>query len=64
MTGVQTCALPISGVGPQGGGPASAVESGADFIISGRGIYRAENPVTAVKEMYSNILEAYKKRES
>lgn len=50
------------GVGPQGGGPASAVESGADFIISGRGIFDADSPVAAVEKMYSEIIEAYNKR--
>ena len=50
------------GVGPQGGGPASAVENGADYIISGRGIFMADSPVAAVEEMYSSISEAYKKR--
>lgn len=51
------------GVGPQGGGPASAVKSGADFIISGRSIFKSDLPNKAVEEMYAEILEAYNERE-
>jgi orotidine-5'-phosphate decarboxylase len=42
--------------------PTSAVEAGADFIISGRGIYAAEDPVEAVKVYRQEGWEAYLKR--
>jgi orotidine-5'-phosphate decarboxylase len=42
--------------------PASAIERGADFIIAGRGIYAAENPVASVKMYQQEGWEAYLKR--
>jgi len=39
--------------------PASAVSRGADFIIAGRGIYAAEDPVEAVKLYQKEGWEAY-----
>ncbi|KAK0724026.1 Orotidine 5'-phosphate decarboxylase [Apiosordaria backusii] len=42
--------------------PASAVERGADFIIAGRGIYAAADPVEAAKRYQAAGWEAYVKR--
>jgi orotidine-5'-phosphate decarboxylase len=42
--------------------PTSAVEGGADFLISGRGIYAAKDPVESVKLYRQEGWEAYLKR--
>lgn len=42
--------------------PTSAIERGADFIIAGRGIYAAEDPVESVKLYQTEGWEAYLKR--
>ena len=42
--------------------PTSAIERGADFIIAGRGIYAAEDPVAAMKLCQEEGWEAYLKR--
>lgn len=42
--------------------PARAMEGGSDFLIAGRGIYAAQDPVTAVKEYQKAGWEAYKRR--
>lgn len=42
--------------------PQSAIARGADFIISGRGIYAVPDPVAAVKEYQQAGWEAYLKR--
>ncbi|KAK2743062.1 orotidine 5'-phosphate decarboxylase [Myotisia sp. PD_48] len=42
--------------------PESAIERGADFIISGRGIYAAQDPVEAIKQYKQAGWEAYLKR--
>lgn len=42
--------------------PASAVERGADFIIAGRGIYAAEDPVDAAKRYQEAGWAAYLER--
>lgn len=42
--------------------PTSAIERGADFVITGRGIYAAEDPVAAVKLYQQEGWEAYRKR--
>ncbi|KFZ10326.1 hypothetical protein V502_08199 [Pseudogymnoascus sp. VKM F-4520 (FW-2644)] len=39
--------------------PTSAIERGADFIIAGRGIYAAEDPVASVKLYQTEGWEAY-----
>ncbi|HDL60032.1 MAG TPA: orotidine-5'-phosphate decarboxylase [candidate division WOR-3 bacterium] len=50
------------GVGPQGGGPDTAVEAGADFVIVGRAIYKAGEPKEEVKRIYDLIDKAYSSR--
>ncbi|TAQ87808.1 hypothetical protein B7494_g3870 [Chlorociboria aeruginascens] len=42
--------------------PTSAIEKGADFIIAGRGIYAAEDPVASVKLYQEEGWAAYMKR--
>lgn len=42
--------------------PTSAMEGGSDFLIAGRGLYAAADPVAAVKEYQSAGWEAYEKR--
>ncbi len=55
------------GVGPQKTGNApkdayNAVLYGADYVVVGRAIYKAENPVRAVEEIYEAITKAYEER--
>lgn len=50
------------GIGPQGGGPDTAVEAGADFVIVGRSIYEAKDPRKEVLAMYSLLERAYERR--
>ena len=42
--------------------PTSAVEGGADFLISGRGIYAARDPIDSVKLYREEGWAAYEKR--
>lgn len=42
--------------------PTSAMAGGSDFLIAGRGIYAASDPVAAVKEYQNAGWEAYKAR--
>jgi len=42
--------------------PASAMSGGSDFLIAGRGIYAASDPIVAVKEYQNAGWEAYLKR--
>ncbi len=57
------------GVGPQKTGNAvedayNAVLHGADYVVIGRAIYKAENPVRAVEKIYEAITKAYEEREN
>ncbi len=51
------------GVGPQGGGPDTAVKAGADFVIIGRSIYEAPDPHAEVTRIYRLISTAYQDRD-
>ncbi|KAH0829383.1 orotidine 5'-phosphate decarboxylase [Fonsecaea monophora] len=42
--------------------PTTAMEGGSDFLIAGRGIYAATDPVSAVKEYQQAGWEAYERR--
>ncbi len=46
------------GVGAQGGLVSSAIKSGSDYIIVGRGIYESENPADAMDLINREIKEA------
>ena len=50
------------GVGPQGGGPDTAIKAGADFVIIGRNIYEATDPRAEVVRIYKLISNAYRDR--
>ena len=52
------------GVGPQGGGPDSAVRAGTNFVIVGRSIYQAENPRDEVTRVYRLMKNAFMKTSS
>lgn len=43
------------GIGAQGGSAADAVSAGADYVIVGRGIYRAEDPKAAARQIVDDI---------
>jgi orotidine-5'-phosphate decarboxylase len=43
------------GVGAQGGSAADAIRAGADYVIVGRSIYQAEDPVAAAKQIANEI---------
>ncbi len=43
------------GVGAQGGSPSAALEAGADYLIAGRSIIEAENPVISAEKLLSEI---------
>jgi len=44
--------------------PSSAVQGGSDFLIAGRGIYAAKDPLSAIKEYQRAGWEAYERRVS
>ena len=46
------------GVGAQGGAAAAAIEAGADYIIVGRAIYQAKDPVAVAKKFATDIRTA------
>lgn len=43
------------GVGAQGGSAQLALQAGADYLIVGRSVYEAENPVTCAERLISEI---------
>ena len=43
------------GVGAQGGSAAAAIEAGADYVIVGRAIYGAEDPVAVARDIAESI---------
>jgi orotidine-5'-phosphate decarboxylase len=43
------------GVGAQGGSPTAAIQAGADYLIVGRSIYQAEDPIDSVKLLLSSL---------
>jgi orotidine-5'-phosphate decarboxylase len=43
------------GVGAQGGSAGAALEAGADFLIVGRSIYEAEDPVASAKKLLALV---------
>ncbi|MCJ7443320.1 MAG: orotidine-5'-phosphate decarboxylase [Methanotrichaceae archaeon] len=53
MIGSKTIISP--GVGVQGGSPSAALAAGADYLIVGRSIIEADNPVSAVERLLSEI---------
>jgi len=50
------------GIGAQGGKCERCVEAGTDYPIVGRGVYEAEDPVKAVKELYEQSKKGFEKR--
>ncbi len=45
------------GVGAQGGSASSAIKAGADYVIVGRAIYKADNPKEVAKSIFDEIRE-------
>lgn len=43
------------GVGAQGGSASSAIKAGADYVIVGRAIYKADDPKSVAKAIYEEI---------
>ena len=43
------------GVGAQGGSAADAIKAGADYVIVGRAIYKAENPRAVAEQICKEI---------
>ena len=43
------------GVGAQGGSASAAIEAGADYVIVGRAIYDAEDPVAVARSIAESI---------
>lgn len=43
------------GVGAQGGSASSAIKAGADYVIVGRAIYKADDPKAVAKSIYDEI---------
>jgi len=52
------------GVGAQGGSAADSIMAGADYIIVGRGIYRAKKPAEAAKNYFEDSLAAYRAKKN
>jgi orotidine-5'-phosphate decarboxylase len=43
------------GVGAQGGSASQAIQAGADYLIVGRSVYEAEDPIGSVNRLFSEI---------
>ncbi|MFZ3148944.1 MAG: orotidine 5'-phosphate decarboxylase / HUMPS family protein, partial [Methanothrix sp.] len=41
------------GVGAQGGSARAALQAGADYLIVGRSVYEAEDPVASAKQIHA-----------
>ena len=52
------CEIYSPGVGTQGGDPRSAIKSGADYLIIGRTILNAKNPILEAKKLQELGLES------
>ncbi|MFH1424904.1 MAG: orotidine 5'-phosphate decarboxylase / HUMPS family protein [archaeon] len=50
------------GIGVQGGGAEEAVAAGTDYPIVGGAIYKADDPVAAVNELYEQAKRGYETR--
>jgi len=50
------------GIKAQGGKCEEAVKAGTDYPIVGRGVYQAEDPVAAVKELYEQAKRGFESR--
>jgi orotidine-5'-phosphate decarboxylase len=46
------------GVGTQGGSAGAALQAGADYLIVGRSVYEAEDPVASAKKLLALLLQA------
>jgi orotidine-5'-phosphate decarboxylase len=46
------------GVGAQGGSASDAIKAGADYIIVGRSIYKADDPRAAAQKLAAEIKES------
>ena len=52
------CEIYSPGVGTQGGDPGNAIKSGADYLIIGRTILNAKNPILEAKKLQELSLES------
>jgi orotidine-5'-phosphate decarboxylase len=52
------CEIYSPGVGTQGGDPRNAIKSGADYLIIGRTILNAKNPILEAKKLQELSLES------
>ena len=52
------CEIYSPGVGIQGGDPRNTIKSGADYLIIGRTILNAKNPILEAKKLQELSLES------